>query len=127
MIKKILQHSFLWIAVLTLIGHAIIPHHHHLSGFYSCALDKVEQLSITTNLNGEYGYCDDGYPHEHCHFTDNSIYKHPAPLQAFIVSCIATIFNPPYFRIRKDKNNDHSNPIKSYFSSFLLRGPPVVC
>jgi len=126
-VKKFLQHSFLWLAVLTLIGHAIIPHHHHLTGIYSCAIDKAEHPSINSNIHGECGYCDDGYPHEHCHFTDNSIYKHTAPLQAITVLADESVFYPPYFLIKKDKNDDHSNPIKPFFNSFLLRGPPVVC
>ncbi|MGQ7869442.1 hypothetical protein [Sunxiuqinia sp. sy24] len=127
---------FMWIAMLVIIGHSVIPHHHH-SEKLSCEQECSHETKVTANehiLFADYSQtialCQSGHQHENCqgcHFTTvatTSISKLVLN-HSYLASIVLLIYLFP-----EDQQTHYDSWSNQYsFCFFTLtasRGPPML-
>lgn len=121
---QLLKITLLWMAGALVIGHSIIPHHHHLSQEQQCATEH--DTPSHASFSSENCVCDHHQEHtEVCTLDQRTIVKnHP---HLFTAIHIETFHSP----IPKAGNsltfNSYKNPIalRSYYEERPAREPPM--
>lgn len=86
---QVFKISMLWLAGLLIVGHGILPHHHHAET-HQCASDKHEHhVSAQFSLQCS---CDTPESEETCHFQQNTLLDNGKLLSAAITPGIESVF-----------------------------------
>ncbi len=129
MTKRILQILFLWIAGFGILGHSIIPHHHHdnenekQTCEHSC---EHEQSAPELLVLDNYDFENHGHDQDHsCSFQDDSFIMQTFPLLAATITTLLVIDEPtvPVFAY---ENYDSKITVNPFYRSKTTRGPPAL-
>ncbi len=127
--KRILQILFLWIAGLGIVGHSIIPHHHHdnenekQTCEHSCEHENKAAGALYI------ASCDfESHEHDHdhsCSFQDNSFIKQTFSVLTATITNLLIVqeLETPVFKYQNNNAKLKANP---FYHSKATRGPPAL-
>lgn len=131
---KYIGTSFVWLAVLVIIAHSVIPHHHHSDAItceHECAhentLKVIKQLSVLDQPQA-HTQCHATHDQQHCHAchfsTDATtvLSKLTIDNTICIVSLMMDLLQPKEKMTYVDSWSNHYS-FEFYFHA-SLRGPP---
>jgi len=133
---KMKQHTafvFLWMAMLALLLHGIIPHHHHDSESEQCRIEiqhavECQSCSHSVDFSPELDFCTDAHhspdSHAHvCNFNSEKIKNVSFQLIA-VIRQVLVLQNPDVLptQITPYTERITTSPPPEYYS---LRGPPL--
>lgn len=133
---KVLQIAFLWVAGLGLLGHSIIPHHHHSSKEQHCNYDNTAESHDSTHEHQHFGEhdadhsCDEYANHEHeeknaCELQVNTYTKHT------LIQLVATLTSSTSYSIQEQKQHAYNAfridfTQRLFLGNYFGRAPPTL-